>query len=195
MNNAHSKLLEQHRNLFPGNNLPILDLACGKGRNGLYLIRNNFPVVFADCNSDALVSIGKQLDTPEYCEHKALAKLWEIDFEDGEQALLNGQKYAAIIVFRYLHRPLFESIKQVLCPGGILIYETFTIDQPQFGRPKCADFLLRHGELLEHFPDWEQLDYFEGVVESKVECGTESVANDKANKQALARAVLRRPEE
>ncbi|PCK08719.1 MAG: SAM-dependent methyltransferase [Alteromonadaceae bacterium] len=193
MSNRHSSLLERYRDLFPINSLPILDLACGKGRNGLYLIANKLPVVFADRSSEALASVREQLNELPYSEYKALAKLWQVDFEDGQQTLLNGQQYAGIIVFRYLHRPLFESIRQALCPGGILIYETFTVDQPQFGRPKRADFLLRHGELCEYFPDWEPIDYFEGVVERKPECSAESGVGDKVSKQALASIVLRRP--
>ncbi len=32
----------------------VLDLACGSGRNGIFLVRHNIPVIFADINSAVL---------------------------------------------------------------------------------------------------------------------------------------------
>ena len=47
----------------------------------------------------------------------------------------------AVLIFRYLHRPLFDAIKQAVKPGGFVIYETFTTDNKAFGRPHRAEFL------------------------------------------------------
>ena len=69
------------------------------------------------------------------------------------------------MIVTYLHRPLIPCIKKALKQGGLLIYETFTIEQPQFGKPHNPAFLLRPQELFEWFNQWEVLHYFEGIKE------------------------------
>jgi hypothetical protein len=87
--------------------------------------------------------------------------------------------YKGILVFRYLHRPLIPCINKALIKGGILIYETFTIEQPKFGKPHNPEFLLNPGELLEWFKDWEIIHHFEGIKEDP--------------KRAVAQIVCRKP--
>ena len=122
---------------------PVLDLACGAGRNGLQLIENNIPVIFADISAEALLQVERSLAEEPYRKNEPLATLWQVDFEQSFSNPLDGRMFGAIVAYHYLHRPLFESIKQAVYPGGMVIYETFTVDQPQYGRPKNPDFLLR----------------------------------------------------
>ena len=88
-----------------------------------------------------------------------------MDLEEGEENPLPEETYTGIMVFRYLHRPLMPNIKKALQGGGILLYETFTVDQPRFGRPHNPDFLLKPGELLSWFGDWDIIHHFEGIKE------------------------------
>lgn len=163
---------------------PILDLACGTGRNGLYLLQRGIPVVFADVAPAVLQAVASTLENENYVDKYQLAKLWQVDFEQADcEAPLKENTYGGIMVFRYLHRPLLPDIKNAIRPGGVVIYETFTVDQAQFGRPKNPDFLLRHGELREAFADWRVLHSFEGIVEA---------ASD-GNRQAIARIVATKP--
>jgi len=151
----HSNLLEKFQYLFNPHNKHILDLACGNGRNGLYLHNEGFPVQFLDKNSTLLHDLQTQNNIqPQDCFH--------MDLETGEQVLTANQ-YQAILVFRYLHRPLIKQIKEAIEPGGIIVYETFTIKNRQFGRPFRDDFLLQEHELKDMFSDWDCLHYFEGV--------------------------------
>jgi len=48
-----------------------------------------------------------------------------------------------------------------------VVYETFTVEQIRFGRPKNPDYLLEHNELLDMFCDFRCLRYREGVVEGR----------------------------
>jgi len=96
-------------------------------------------------------------------EHGVRVAFWEVDLEVPGVNLLPEDHYGAIIVFRYLHRPLIPGIKKALRRGGLLLYETYTAEQSRFGKPRNPDFLLQEGELLRWFEDWEILHYFEGI--------------------------------
>ena len=150
-------------NLQIGNG--VLDLACGEGRNGLFLVSHNVPVLFADNNEAHLQSILPELESAAPSAKKSAC--WLIDFEaevrEGRNPLI-GKSFDAVIVFNYLHRPLFPFIREAIRPGGLIVYETFTVDQKRFGRPRNPDFLLRPDELTQAFAGWELIESFEGEV-------------------------------
>jgi tellurite methyltransferase len=154
-------LLINHAFLLRGENLegPVLDLASGKGQNGLYVAELGLPVILADRNPEALQAAQKTA-----YGRGLQVTFWEVDLETGQNPL-KGDHYRAILVFRYLHRPLIPCIKKAIKPGGILIYETFTNKQPCYGRPHNPDHLLKPEELLIWFKDWEVIHYFEGLLE------------------------------
>ena len=71
-----------------------------------------------------------------------------------------------MLVFRYLYRPRASWIESLLRPGGLLLYETFTIHQRDLGQePSNEAFLLREGELREAFGALRVLSYWEGLTE------------------------------
>ena len=143
----------------PGLDGLVLDLACGRGQNGLYLAGLGLPVVLADRSAEALAEARRSAE-----EHGLDARLWQVDLESGGDPL-EREHYRGILVFHYLHRPLVPSIGRAIRPGGILIYETFTLEQATFGRPHNPDFLLRPGELAGWFGDWQIIHTWEGVLE------------------------------
>ena len=163
--------------------MPALDLACGKGRNGLHLIDHGVPVIFADRSHDALAQVQARLEALPSAGNVGKGRTWGVDLEILDSAPLDTMSYGAILVFRYLHRPLLNNLRDALIPGGLLIYETYTIDQAKLGRPNNPDFLLRKGELVEVFGDWEVLHKFEGI-ERDVNNG---------NTRAIAQIVVRKP--
>jgi SAM-dependent methyltransferase len=136
---------------------PVLDLACGSGRNGLFLAQQGLPVVFADRSGPALASVRDALrDIPTPCE------LWEVDLEGAAQDPFEGRTFGAVLVFRYLHRPLFPALRAAVAPGGLVVYETFTVANRPYGRPQRAEFLLQPHELRARFAGWRVLHSFEG---------------------------------
>jgi hypothetical protein len=70
-------------------------------------------------------------------------------------------------------------MRKGLRPGGLLVYETFTVEQAAFGRPRNPDHLLHPGELQQTFADWEVLHSFEGLKENPL--------------RAVAQLVCRKP--
>ena len=135
----------------------VLDLACGSGRNGLFLARHNIPICFADIDPSALEKIAARLGASDLT-----ARLWQVDFEDPGSRPLAGKKFDAILVCNYLHRPLMPFIRDCLVEGGLLLYETFTVAQANVGRPRNPAFLLQPAELRQWFRDWEILLDVEG---------------------------------
>jgi len=163
--------------------LPVLDLACGSGRNGLFILEKKLPVTFADIKTEALADVKQVIknDTVKYAP--SLTSFWPVDFEEQDANPFIDHSFSAIMVFRYLHRPLIEKIKAAVVPNGFVIYETFTLSQAELGRPKNLAFLLKPRELAELFADWEILHYFEGTI-------TSDTGN---NNQAVAQIVARKP--
>lgn len=163
---------------------PALDLACGTGRNGLFLLSSGIPVVFADRDSQSLEQIRLHLAAHAGVRKRELVRLWQVDLEIPHAHPLDPETFGAIMVFRYLHRPLMAAIKEAVVPGGLVIYETFTVEQAKLGRPRNPDFLLRPGELRDCFREWDILHYFEGIE------------HDPASGQplrAIARLVAEKP--
>lgn len=116
----------------------VLDLACGYGRHARYLAALGHPVLAVDRDAAALATLA------------AVAGI-ETQVADLEQGTwpLGGQRFDAIVVTHYLHRPLFADLLAALQPDGVLIYETFADGHAAFGRPARPEFLLQPGELLE----------------------------------------------
>ncbi|MCP4664977.1 MAG: methyltransferase domain-containing protein [Deltaproteobacteria bacterium] len=162
MTDIHETSLEPARFLVENIELlpkgRVLDVAMGHGRNALYLAEQGFEVEGVDISSEAVGSALEAARTSgvELGAHVA-------DLEDGFQ--IDKGAYDVIICFHYLHRPLIPQIKDGLRIGGMVVYETFIVEQAKFGKPKNPDHLLKHNELLHMFRDFRCLRYREGIVE------------------------------
>jgi len=116
----------------------VLDLACGSGRHARLFAALGHPVLALDRDADALAQAAGQGIATFQC-----------DLEDGVTPWpFSPGRFSGIVVTNYLHRPLLAQLACSLAPGGILIYETFSVGNEEFGRPSNPDFLLREGELL-----------------------------------------------
>jgi len=161
--------------VLPG---PVLDLACGTGRNSIYLAQKGLRVTCCDISPENLEEVKKRAES-----HQVEIELWQVDLEREGMNPLPGDSYGAILVFRYLHRPLMECIKKALRNGGVLIYETFTREQRQFGKPHNPNFLLDPGELRHTFADWEVIHYFEGTKENPTRAVAQIVCRKSTNRR------------
>lgn len=138
----------------------VLDVAMGNGRNAIYLAKAGFEVEGVDMSSEAV-------NTALESSRKAGVTIgaYVADLESNYQ--IKKSAYDVIICFNYLQRSLIPQIKDGLKRGGMVVYETFIIDQAQFGRPRNPDYLLKHNELLDMFHDFRCLRYREGIIENK----------------------------
>ncbi len=135
----------------------VLDVAMGSGRNAIYLAKLGFDVEGVDMSSGA-INIALELAR----KASVVIRVQIADLEG--DYLIEKDAYAVIMCFNYLQRSLVSQIKDGLQKGGIVVYETFIVDQAQFGKPKNPDYLLKHNELLNMFRDFRCLRYREGIV-------------------------------
>ena len=146
-----------------------LDVAAGSGRHVAVLASAGFAVFAVDRSLDKLREAAACLR-----ESGGRPRAWCADLTAYP---LPVSCFDLVLVSRYLQRDLFPALKASLVPGGVIVYETFTVRQVRHGRgPTSPDHLLEPGELLSRFGDFEVLD-----------------AEEIAEPDALARIVARRP--
>lgn len=114
---------------------PVLDVASGNGRHARFFSGRGLEVVAVDRDPQAIPGV----------------RFVKADLEDGSAWPFAGQRFGAVVVTNYLHRPLLPTLAASLEEGGVLIYETFMLGNERFGKPSNPNFLLRPGELLQAF--------------------------------------------
>ena len=139
----------------------VLDMGMGEGRNAVFLAQKGYKVTGVDISS---VAVKKAY---------LLAQEFGVNIK-GVVASLDEYKipahsYDAIICFYYVDRSLTERMKTWLKPGGIIIYEAFTVREKNKKRnsPLEAGEVLREQELLRLFPGMRVLKYEEPLHEKE----------------------------
>lgn len=148
-----------------------LDLACGRGRNALFLAEHGRHVTAVDWSGEALEILeerAKALKIPvrriQQMDDAKMPARARIDLlqTDLEAVALPGNRYSVILCVRYLQRSLFPELCRALRPGGMLLFETHTKAQLDFsGGPRDPAHLLNTGELRKAFPELEVVFYRE----------------------------------
>ena len=161
-------LIQTARGLKPGR---ALDLACGAGRNALWLAQAGWTVTAVDGAPSAI----------EILKGRAAALGLSVD---AKSANLENHEYSIapaswdLILFAYyLQRDLFEPAKQGVVPGGIIL----AIVHLGSADRNVSTHSLKPGELRAYFEGWELLHDYEG---SPV---------DPAHRHTVAEVVARRP--
>lgn len=117
----------------------MLDVACGHGRHMRWFASQGHVVTGIDRSPEAIAAVA------------SLGTAMQADIENAPWPLLKDDQprtFDAVVVTNYLWRPLFPTLLASLAPGGVLIYETFTVGNETVGKPSRPDFLLQPGELL-----------------------------------------------
>jgi tellurite methyltransferase len=160
-------VMETAQGLNPGR---ALDLACGTGRNALWLARHGWSVTAVDGSGTAIeilrqsaVELGLQVDSRV------------ADLQAGEYAI-EPASWDLISICYYLQRDLLEPAKLGIVPGGVLMVIV------HIGEPgeEPTPIRLRPGELVSYFQGWQILHNYEGKP------------RDAAHARAVAEIVVRR---
>ncbi len=154
--------LRHHLALLPRGR--ALELAMGEGHNAKFLARQGFSVTGIDVSA---VAVERSLQLSQEAGLTINAQCMDL-----RTITLPTETYDVVACFYYLQRNLFSQIINTLKPGGVVIYETFTSEQAQYGHPKNPDHLLCSNELLEAFRALRIRVYRDVVVE-----GSKAVAS------------------
>ncbi len=131
-------LVETAQKLEPGR---ALDLACGTGRNAVWLAEHGWKVTAVDRTPIAIPAVDTHVADLEKHEFPILEAAWDL-----------------IAVCHYLQRDLFEPVKRGVKPGGIALAIVHMFEPGH----EQSRFSVQPGELAKYFEGWEILHYREG---------------------------------
>ena len=164
---GHADWDERHRGKAAGDAEPFLlamlprmprgvalDVAAGRGRNSL--ARAGITVVAVDYSAEATRILAATARAADLAVWPVVANLDTFHLKD--------ESFDAIVNINFLDRALFPNFARALRPGGVLIADTFLIDQAAIGHPRDPRFLLGHGELRALAGGLEVEEYREGPV-------------------------------
>ena len=109
-----------------------LDIACGNGRNSIFLAEKGFAVDAVDISTVATNQLaGKHPNINVICTD---LDMWKIP----------PNRYELIVNIRFLDRRLFPMVQDGLKPGGVLVFESFVDGEED-------KYFLKQNELLRAF--------------------------------------------
>ena len=157
-----------------------LDVACGRGRNAVYLARHGWRVDAVDISQVALDQLAARA-TAESLNVTCIA----VDLEtEGElSALLTDPRYDLALVVRYTNLTLIRSLAKALRPGGYLLVEEHLVTDVDVVGPQNPRFRVAPGALRDAAGGLNVMAYSEGLV-----------TDPDGRLAALAQLVARRPE-
>jgi len=133
-----------------------LDLACGTGRNALYLAAAGYRVDAMDIATAAL-----QRGARRAAELGVEVNWIDVDLDS---VALAPDNYDVVVVARYVNRGLSDALLDSLRDGGFLLYEQHFLSEQQVDGPRSASFRLQPNELLEMFRALRVLYYREDLM-------------------------------
>ena len=150
-----------------------LDLACGPGRNSVWLAERGWSVDAWDLSDVALAILVHEREDRASRGFPLPIDVREIDLDTAE---IPADTYDLVLNMLFLDRRLWPGLAAALRPGGLLAFETF-VDLPG-GRSSevSPEHLLQPGELRAAF---EAL-------------GLETIQNDEAGARGTARLLALR---
>jgi SAM-dependent methyltransferase len=151
-----------------------LDLACGAGRNALFLAGHDFEVDAVDISNAAL----------DRARERAREAGLEINWieHDLDQPLTLAAGYALILAVRFMNLPLIRELTALLAPGGFLVCEQHLVSAADVAGPTDPAFRVKPGELKQ-LAQGLRVHYYE-----------ETLTHDPDRRPvALAQLVAQRP--
>ncbi len=123
------------KSLAPGKK--ALDIACGEGRNSIFLARHGFAVTGADISGEGLAKADRWAKGAGLAISFLCLDLAAYEFTE---------TYDLIINFNFLMRDLIPRMVAALNPGGMIVFDTI-LDTPSLEGSHNKAYLLQPGEL------------------------------------------------
>jgi 2-polyprenyl-3-methyl-5-hydroxy-6-metoxy-1,4-benzoquinol methylase len=168
-----AKFLAENYSYIPAEST-VLDMGMGEGRNAVFLAQKGHKVTGIDISSIA-VKKAKHLAKELNVKIKAITGTLN-------KYPIAKESFDVIICFYYVDRSLNEKMLTWLKPGGILIYESHTINEYNKKKNKQLgekSYYLEDQELIGMFPNMRILKYEEPQHENEFRA---SIILQKGNK-------------
>lgn len=138
-----------------------LDVACGAGRNALFLAEAGFTVDAVDVSRAGLERGART------AAERGLTINWiETDLDSPPHpGALPNTGYALIVMVRYVNMPLIPALVDRLSEGGYFVCEQHLETTRDVAGPSDPAFRVRPNELLAAASDLRVLFYREGLVQ------------------------------
>jgi tellurite methyltransferase len=135
-----------------------LDVACGAGRNALFLAAAGYAVDAVDISSAGLdrgraAAAERGLDVSWHC----------LDLEERPDALPKGP-YDVVVWVRYVNAALWPTVVSRLAPSGHVLVEQHLVTDVEVVGPTNPAFRLDRGELARAAKDLEIVYEHEGLI-------------------------------
>ncbi len=135
-------LVHAARDLPPGR---TLDLACGAGRNAIWLASRGWEVMAIDGAAEAIRIVR---------EHAPQVDARVLDLETDAPLPFDDESFDLVAILFYLHRPLFTEARRVVRRGGIIVAAA----------RMSGSFAIAPGEMRSYFEGDEVLHQREGEI-------------------------------
>lgn len=128
-----------------------LDIACGTGKNSIFLAENDFEVESLDISKVAL-------DVLKVQNYSNITTV----LTDLDGFVPTENKYNLIVMTNFLDREMIPKLAKGLSSKGILFIETYMNHASNTKKSSNSNYLLKEGELKTFFSDgYVILDYSE----------------------------------
>jgi len=139
-----------------------IDVACGTGRNAIYLARRGWQVDAVDVSEVALDDLAETATTdslPITCVQMDLEVLSRRAAD-----LFTADRYDLAVMVRYTNLPLIDTLKSALKAGGFLVVEEHLATQADVVGPRNPQFRVAPGALRVAAAGLEIIAYLEGTL-------------------------------
>ncbi len=153
-----------------------LDIACGMGRDSIWLARHGFRVHAVDISGVALQEARRRARRAGVADRIAFV------VADLTRFALPKARYDLIIGFSYWEPSLLPALREAVRPGGFIIYETFNVWWRYTRSDVNEAYLVPPGGMRAWLQDWHIWAYREIGSDHPSTVGRKAVSSIVAQK-------------
>lgn len=157
-----NQFLESQLLLLEGGFHSALDVACGAGRNSLFLAERGMEVLGLDISPEA-IKLAKLATS--YISDSVIFEVVDLD-----EGLHYDPDFDLIVMIRYVNDGLLYDLQELLNPNGVLIVEQHMVwpdDKIELAGPKNPQYRVEPGEIEETLSELTREYKNEGLIRER----------------------------